>query len=87
MKNKEVLKHEAAEQEQYTFKPNIAESLAVLKGEKAETKPLHTRLHEILKKKQEFIHQLKAEAEAQNPDLTFKPKLNEYVRASSLSYF
>jgi hypothetical protein len=33
-----------------------------------------------MKKKQEFLHALKAEAEAQNPDLTFKPKLNEYVK-------
>jgi hypothetical protein len=79
MKNREVLKHEAAEQEQYPFKPNIAESVAVLKGEKADIKPIHDRLHDILKKKQEFLHALKAEAEAQNPDLTFKPRLNQYV--------
>ncbi len=32
MKTRDVLKHEAAEQEQYPFKPDIDESVAVLKG-------------------------------------------------------
>ena len=43
-------------------------------------KPLHERLGEIMKKKQEYLQSLRIKAEKEDKDLTFKPKLTEHVR-------
>ena len=61
---------------QCSFQPNVKGSTNILKGEKASQRPLHERLQEIQKQKQEYLFRLKTEAEISNPDLTFQPRLD-----------
>lgn len=68
------------EQTSHTFQPDIKSSLSVLRGEKAEQKPIHQRIASIQKEKQEQLVHLRTEIEINNPDLTFTPKLNENTR-------
>lgn len=64
------------ESTQCSFHPNVKDSTSILKGEKANQKPLHERLMEIQKQKAEYLFKLKTEAEMSNPDLTFQPRLD-----------
>jgi len=57
----------------------VGQSTTVLKGERAVQKPLHERLGDIMKQKQEFLQRLRMEADINNKDLAFQPKLGEHV--------
>jgi len=59
----------------YSFRPDVSKSVAVLKGDRATERPIHERLGQIQKQKQEYLHRLRIEAELNNPDLTFQPKI------------
>ena len=62
-----------------TFQPDVSKSVAFLKGEKVTQTPLHERLGEIMKQKQDFLQRLRMEAETNNKDMVFKPTINEHV--------
>lgn len=55
LKTKNVVNTQPVEDEGCTFQPNIGETSKYLKGNKAEQKPIHERLGEIMKKKQEYL--------------------------------
>lgn len=60
--------------------------MAYLKGEKLAQRPIHERLGEIMKQKQEFLQKLRMNAELTNKDTVFKPAVNEHVSKSRLTF-
>lgn len=58
--------------------------MAYLKGDKVTQRPLHERLGDIMKQKQEFLQRLRMEAETNNKDMVFKPAINEHVHKENL---
>ena len=50
-KKLDMLRRLKLEREQYSFNPDIGDSKSVLKGEKANLRPLYERIDEVVKKK------------------------------------
>ena len=44
-------------------------------------KPIHERVNDLLRKKQESLAAARVQYELENPDLTFAPKVSEASRA------
>ena len=61
----------------YSFQPDVKDSVAALKGERAYEEPLYKRFADIQKQKDQYLSVLRAKAVADNPDLTFHPKINQ----------
>ena len=61
------------------FKPQVQKtSKAVpLNPEKMNRKPIYERVGHIQKEKNEHLQRLRIEAEKENKDLTFKPRIND----------
>jgi len=80
-KMKEMEKHIRSDDGQdCTFQPDVSKSVAYLKGDKVTQRPLHERLGDIMKQKQEFLQRLRMEAETNNKDMVFKPAINEHTQ-------
>lgn len=52
----------------------------MLKGDKAKQKPIHMRVAEIQKERQERLYQLRNDADTNNPDLKFTPTLDQKTK-------
>ena len=65
------------DKEVFSFHPDIKESKAKLTGLRAAERPIYERWDEIQKQKEEYLTKLRQIAVQQNPDMTFKPKLNK----------
>jgi len=80
-KIKEMGKHiRSDDSAECTFQPDVAKSVSYLKGEKISQRPLHERLGDIMKQKQEFLQRLRMEAETTNKDMVFQPSINEHTQ-------
>ena len=65
---------------EYPFQPAINDnSRAAVEAEGY--KPIHERVNDLLRKKQELLAAARVQYELENPDLTFAPKVSEASRA------
>ena len=81
-KLREAAKRQLAEAEvaSYPFQPAINDnSRAAVEAEGY--KPIHERVGELLRKKQEALAAARVQVELENPDLTFAPKVSDASRA------
>ena len=67
------LEKECADLMHCTFKPNIEKKPAFLAED---YKPIHERLHKVLQEKSLRLASMRMNAELEDPDLTFQPKIN-----------
>ena len=85
-KLREAAKRQLAEAEvaSYPFQPAINDnSRAAVEAEGY--KPIHERVGELLRKKQEALAAARVQVELENPDLTFAPKVSDCLLYTSPS--
>ena len=75
---RERIKREKEEESiaNFPFRPQIQSSITKLVGEKKDKPPIYQRIQEIQREMIENRNNIIIEAETNDPDLTFKPKLN-----------
>lgn len=61
----------------YPFRPQVQMTASKLVGNKKERPPIYQRLEELQKEKNNNRNIMRLEAEQNDPDLTFKPKINQ----------
>ncbi|CAG9322429.1 unnamed protein product [Blepharisma stoltei] len=62
----------------YPYQPQVQASVSKLVGTKKLKPPLYQRLDEVQKERNDTLHRIKQESEENDPDLTFKPRINAY---------
>lgn len=69
---------EDIEASNYPYQPQVQASVSKLVGTKKLKPPLYQRVEEVQKERNESLYKNKLNSEQNDPDLTFKPKINPY---------